>query len=110
MSTPGIRNCAVVQGDDYSHTVTITSNGTTAVNITGRTYTAQVRDTAGRLILTLTCAVPTGTDGVVTIAATDTLTAALAVGIYRWDLQEVSGTTTSTILAGSFTVRAQVTT
>lgn len=110
MSSPGFRACAVTQGDDYLHTVTITSDGTTAVNITGRTYTAQVRasrDKDATLILTLTCAVPTGTDGIVTIAATNTLTSALTVGTYWWDLQE--GPTKSTILTGPFTVEPQVT-
>lgn len=104
MSAPGVRNDSVVQGNDYLHTVTITSDGTTAVNITGRTYTAQVRDADGTLILTLTCAVPTGTDGVVNITATDTLTLALTPGVYTWALQELSGSTTTDILAGQFRV------
>lgn len=104
MSAPGVKNEQVVQGNDYLHTVTITSDGTTAVNITGRTYTSHVRDATGALILTLTCTVPTGTDGKVLITATDTLTLALTPGVYSWALQELSGSSTSDILAGRFTV------
>lgn len=107
MPRPAARPITIVQGNDYLHSVTLTSDGTTAVNITGRTYTAQVRDSTGTLILTLTCTVPTGTDGIVTISATDTLTAALTVGEYTWALQEVSGTQTNDILEGRCTVKAK---
>ena len=107
MPAPGARNVVIVQGNDYLHTVTLTSDGTTAVNITGRTYTSQVRDSTGTLILTLTCANVTGTDGKVTITATDTLTAALTPGLYSWALQELSGSSTNDILAGSCDVRAK---
>lgn len=105
MPAPGVRNITIVQGNDYLHSVTLTSDGSTAVNITGRTYAAQVRDASGTLILTLTCTVPTGTDGLVSISATDTLTLALTPGTYSWALQETSGSSTNDILAGAAVVR-----
>lgn len=107
MPAPGVRNVTIVQGNDYLHSVTVTSDGSTAVNITGRTYTAQVRDSSGTLVLTLTCTVPTGTDGIVTLSATDALTLALTPGIYTWALQETSGSSTNDILAGQCHVRAK---
>lgn len=109
MAAPAVRNIEVTQGDTHLHTVTITSDGTTAINITGRTYAAKVRNSADTVILTLTCTVPTGTDGQVVIGATATATGAVSPGVYRWELEETSGASVSTVLAGSFTILKQVT-
>lgn len=111
---PGNRPITIYQGDDYTHTVTLTSDGTTAVNITGRTYTAQVRTAADVLTLTFTCTVPVGSDGRVVITAADTLTAALsatpaAAGL-AWSLHEqTAGGQDQTLLEGPVSVRARVT-
>ena len=111
MARPGTRNIQLYRGDDYAHVVTLTSNGTTPVNITGRTYTAQIRTgtDATSASLSFTCTVPTGTDGVVNITAADSATAALAAGEYVWDLQESASGVVTTILRGTCSVLADVT-
>lgn len=111
MARPGKRDIDIYVGDDYAHTVTLTSDGTTPINITGRTYIAQVRASAADTTATLsfTCTVPTGTDGVVNITASDTLTAALTDGAYVWDLQESASGVVTTILRGSCRVTKDVT-
>ncbi len=111
MAAPANRPIEVYMGDDYSHVVTLTSDGTTPINITGRTYAAKIRASrdSTTVLLTFTCSVLVGTDGKVTITSTDTLTAALQPGVYVWDLEETSGTTVTTILAGDAVVTQDVT-
>ena len=112
MATPGKRDITFVKGDDYTHVITITSDGSTPIDITGRTYTAMIRqekDDTGTAYATITCALTTPLSGVLTLTMTDTITAALTAGRYWWDLQEVSGSTTTTILAGAATVLQDVT-
>jgi hypothetical protein len=112
MATPGERDITFVKGDDYTHVITITSNGSTPIDITGRTYTAMIRRTKtalGTADATITCTLTTPGSGVLTLTMTDTVTGALAAGRYWWDLQEVSGSTTTTILAGAATVLQDVT-
>jgi len=113
MATPGKRDISLVKGDDYTHVVTITSDGSTPIDITGRAYTAMVRRdkaTTGTAEATITCTITTAASGILTLTMSDTVTDALNPGYrYYWDLQEVSGSTTTTILAGTVSVLQDVT-
>lgn len=109
---PANQSLVVVSGDDETLEVVLTSDGTTPINITGRTYVMQVRaDPAGTgtADCAFTCTVPTGTDGKVVCAANDTATSALTPGnAYFWSLLEVAGTTESTLITGRVDVQRQV--
>jgi hypothetical protein len=112
MASPGKRDITFVKGDDYTHVITITSNGSTPIDITGRTYTAMIRrdkEDTGTAEATITCTLTTPASGILTLTMSDTVTSALSARRYWWDLQEVSGSTTTTILAGSVTVLPDVT-
>lgn len=114
MAVPGRRPISIVQGDTYAHEITIVgSNGVTPVNITGRTYAAQIRrdpTISGTPDASFTCTITNGPGGILVVsmsaALTDTLIAAV---LYFWDLQETSGASVTTLLAGKVDLLTQVT-
>ena len=109
---PAKQNLTIVIGDDEAVEFVMTSDGTTPINITGRSYFLQIRqdpDTTGTPDVDFTCTVPTGTDGKVVCLATDTQTSALvATRAYSWSLLEVSGSVESTLVLGRVDLERQV--
>lgn len=101
----GRRNIEIIRGDDYSHVVTLaTRSGTTVtpINITGRTYMAQLRKAKSQTLptATFTCVVTNGAAGEVTITMAHAITAFIDPGCYYWALQQDAGGILNTILAG----------
>lgn len=96
-------------GDDVSHTFTFTSDGTTPINITGRTYTMKAFDAQGNVDATFTCTVPTGTDGKVAVTLGNTTTTALGVGSWHYSLVENASGVITTLVVGSFTIADEAT-
>lgn len=107
----GKRDIQFTKGDDYSHVVTIT-NSSGAIDITGRTYSAQIKRVSSQMTpdATFVCTVTNGAAGEVTLYLSDTQTDALAPARYNWDLQEDASGVISTILAGTCKVVQDVTT
>lgn len=111
MAAPATQNLTMTRGDTETISVTMTTDGTTAVNITGRTYTSQMRlspDTT-TVAATATCAVTNGANGQLTATFSAADTALLVPGYYYWDLQENASGVISTVLSGQVTVLADVT-
>lgn len=106
----GKRNIQITKGDDYSHVVTITDSSG-PINITGRTYAAQVRKVAEQSTAnaTFTCTVTDAAGGEVTMYLADAITDTLEPGDYRWDLEENASGIITTLLAGRFRVVADIT-
>ena len=106
VAVPGELNIVGTRGDTFTLTITITTNGTTPVDITGRTYTSQVRrywdDPA--VAATFTCTVTNGPNGVLVITLSAAQTAALEDGTYYWDLQENASGIITTVMSGAFVV------
>jgi hypothetical protein len=98
-------------GDTETISVAIKDSTGAPVNITGRTYAAQIRTTtdAATALATFTCAIVSGAAGTLTATLSATTTAALTAGLGVWDLQETNGTTVTTLLAGSVTISQDVT-
>jgi len=111
MAVPGEASIVITRGDTTTLVITITSNGTTPIDITGRTYTSQVRQNADdpTAEATFACTLTTPASGVLTCVLSATQTATLEPGNHVWDLQENASGTISTVLAGAFTVLADVT-
>ncbi len=111
MAVPATQNLTITRGDTETVNVIVTTDGTTPVNITGRTYAAQIRSNADATTIsaTFSCAIISGASGTLrcTLAAADS--ALLGPGYYQWDLQENASGVISTILAGTVEVRADVT-
>lgn len=111
MATPAEQDLVVTRGDTLTVNVTMTTNGTTPIDITGRTYTSMVRanyedPTAAA---TFTCSITNAAGGVVQLVMSPTSTAALEPFNYYWDLQENASGVISTVLAGAFVVLPDVT-
>jgi hypothetical protein len=111
MAEPSTQDLVFVRGDTETLSVTMTTDGTTAIDITGRTYSSQLRTAPDATVIsaTATCTVPTGTDGKVTVVFPATQTASLSPGFFYWDLQENASGTITTVLKGEVTVLADVT-
>lgn len=110
MAVPADQDLTITRGDTETLVVTITTDGSTAINITGRTYRAQIRSSQDSTTIkaSFTCTVTNGAAGQVTCVLSATDSAALPVGIAYWDLEETASGVVSTILAGTVTVIADV--
>jgi hypothetical protein len=111
MAQPADQDLILTRGDTETLVVTITTDGSTAVDITGRTYKAQIRSTQDSTTIkaSFTCVVTSGASGQVTCTLTATSSSALSAGLYFWDLEENASGVISTILSGNVTVLADVT-
>ena len=112
MAVPAEVNVIITRGDTTTLVITITGGSPVApLNITGRVYTAQVRGNTEdpTAEVDFTCTLTTPLSGVVTCVLTATQTATLEPGNHVWDLQENASGIISTVLAGAFTVLADVT-
>lgn len=111
MAVPATQNLTMTRGDTETILVTITTDGTTAVNITGRTYSSQLRTSPDSTAVsaTATCSVTNGAAGQLTAVFSAADTADLNPGYYYWDLQENASGVITTLLSGTVTVTADVT-
>lgn len=111
MATPAEQDLVTTRGDTVTVTVTMTTDGTTPINITGRTYTAMIRqdpedvNAAG----SFTCTITNGSAGQLSLVMSAATTAALDPYNYYWDLQENASGTITTVIAGAFVVLPDVT-
>jgi hypothetical protein len=110
MAVPATYNLKFVRGDTLTLNITITSDGNTPVNITGRTYRAQIRyeRNSSNIAASFTCT-PNVTTGVVSCVLSATNSAALTDGAAFWDFEETNAGVVTTILAGKVTILADVT-
>lgn len=106
VTVPGELNIVSTRGDTCTLTITITTDGTTPVNITGRTYSSQVRANWDDVYpaATFTCTVTNAAGGILVIALSSSQTGLLDAGNYFWDLQENASGVITTILSGAFVV------
>lgn len=111
MAVPADQDLTITRGDTETLVVTITSDGTTPINITGRTYRAQIRSSQDSVTVkaSFTCVVTDGANGQVTCTLSAANSATLGSGVYYWDFEENASGVVSTILAGNVTVTADVT-
>jgi hypothetical protein len=111
MAQPADQDLILTRGDTETLVVTITSDGSSPIDITGRTYRAQIRSTQDSTTIkaSFTCTVTGAASGQVTCVLSATSSAALSAGLYFWDLEEDASDVISTILSGSVTVLADVT-
>lgn len=108
---PAKLNYTIVRGDDFADEVTIKEGGppAVAVDVSARTFTAQLRSTPdGTTVASFTIDMTSAASGVVGYSLSDTTTDDLA-GTYVWDFQQVVAGQTRTLMGGSFTVLKDVT-
>jgi hypothetical protein len=111
MSGPAKENLQVVRGDTLTVISTMTTDGSTPIDITGRTYAMQIRTSpdATAVSASFTINVADPTNGVVTATLPATATAALTPQNYTYDLEETANGVVSTILSGVVKVIADTT-
>ena len=111
MAQPADQDLTITRGDTETLVVTITTDGSTPVNITGRTYRAQIRSQQDSTTIkaSFTCVVTNGSVGQVTCTLSSVSSSALSAGLYFWDFEEDASGVISTILSGNVTVLADVT-
>jgi hypothetical protein len=111
MSGPAKENLQVVRGDTLTVVSTMTTDGSTPIDITGRTYAMQIRTSpdATAISASFTMNVSDPTNGVVTATLPATATAALTPQNYTYDLEETFNGVVSTILSGVVKVIADTT-
>lgn len=100
----------VTRGDDFSDTVTIKEGSpSAAVDVSTRTYTAQVRRTKeGEVVADMSIDMGDADSGVVGYSIPDATLADMS-GEYVWDFQQDNGGSVRTLMGGKFTVDADVT-
>lgn len=100
----------IVRGDDFADVVTIKEGDpAAAVDVSSRTYAAQVRRTKdGAVVATFSIDMSSAEDGEVGYSIADTVTAVMS-GSYVWDFQQTVGGVVRTLMTGKFVVDADVT-
>lgn len=107
----GIYNFTLNQGATFNKQMTVKENNS-PLNLTGYTAAMQLRSTydSSTVALSMTAAVLNATQGILSISATATATAALEEGIYVYDLEiTTSAGTVTRLLQGQVTVSPEVT-
>lgn len=110
MALPAKVDLEIYLGNDYSASVRLESSGS-PINLTGRTYRAQIRETPGAVdpILSFTISTASLSSGIVGLSLnhTDTgdlVTPRMAGGaaeqICYWDLEQTSGGSVTTVARG----------
>jgi hypothetical protein len=83
----------------------------TAINISTRAYTGQIRKKRNSdiVLLEFTTSITNGANGVVAFSLTPVQTATLSAGLYVYDFQEVNQSVVTTLVTGNVTVTGDVT-
>ena len=105
-------NLVVDQGADFSKNLTVTTDGSTAYDISGLTFNGQVRPSydSSTLTATFTISIVTAASGIYKLQLTDTVTKNISAGRYVYDVKlTTSGGTVTKAVEGAALVRAGVT-
>lgn len=105
------RNISIYQGDTYVHQLSVRDSSNTAINITSRTYSGQIRKRRSSDDVTANFAseITDGANGVVIFSLTPEQTSDLKSGKYVYDFQEVNGLVVTTLVTGNVIVTGEVT-
>ena len=108
---PAKLNYKILRGDDFADQVTIKEGDpAAAVDVSARTYTAQVRASADAttIVASFVIDMTDAATGVVGYSIADTVTDDLS-GSYVWDFQQDTGGVVRTLMGGAFVVLKDVT-
>lgn len=109
---PACLDLPIYRGDDFNLVITIQDIDENPIDLTGRTYAAQIRATPDAAIAVSFGVSVSAPQGLVTLTLTDAQTTTNVPRVGVWDLQETitaSGEIT-TLIAGRVTARKDVTT
>jgi hypothetical protein len=111
MSSPASYPLTVRIGDTETVSVTLQDSAGAAIDITGRTYAAQIRATADAAspLATFTCTITNAAAGTFACTLSAATTRALSTGVGVWDLEETNSSTVTSLLAGPVQIVQDVT-
>ena len=107
----GTYNFIVEQGATFTRQLTVKENNS-VMDLTGYSVASKMRSThdTSTVAGTFTCTVSNASGGIITVAMTSSVTAAIEEGIYVYDLEITSGAGIVTrLLQGQITVNPEVT-
>tara|TARA_B110000285_G_scaffold98998_1_gene112832 strand:- start:521 stop:871 length:351 start_codon:yes stop_codon:yes gene_type:complete len=105
-------NIVIDQGADFSKNLTVTTDGSTAYDISGLTFTGQIRPSyeSSTLTATFTASIVTAASGIYKITLTDTVTKNISAGRYVYDvMMTLTDSTIEVVQKGIITVNPRVT-
>ena len=104
------RNIEIYKGDSYTHEIRIRDSANVNTNITGRTYTAQMRKSrsSDSVVLSFTVAISSAANGVVTMSLTPDATSSVQPGTYFYDFEETNAGYVTTLMTGKVSLTGQV--
>jgi len=105
------RNISIYKGDTYTHEISIRDSSNTAINISDRTYVAQIKRSSGASdsVISFTSTITDAANGVLQISLTSAQTSELQSGVYKYDLQETNGSNVLTLMTGNATITGDIT-
>ncbi len=112
MTVPANLDLTITRGDTEIIVYTITSDGTTPIDITGRTYASKIRYSYDAVTsYAFNSALTSPLTGVVTLTLPAATSATLTIGVAYWDLEETVTATgvVSTLVSGTCTVLGDTT-
>ena len=111
MAKPANYPLNIIIGDTEAVTVTLQDANGAAINIAGRTYSAQIREKASSSapLASFSCSITNAAQGKFSCTLSATSTAALAPANAVWDLQETNGSVVTTLMAGEAVITRDVT-
>lgn len=106
----GVRNFSIYKGDSYSHQVNIRNSANAAINISGRSYSSQIRKakSSESVVASFTITISNAANGVLLMSMANSVTSNINTGVYYYDLQEVNGSTITTLMGGKVTITGEI--
>jgi hypothetical protein len=106
----GARDITIYKGDSYTHEVRIKNSANTAINITGRTYRVQMRQSkaSSSILLTFATTITNAANGIVTFTLQPSDTSNISVGTYYYDFEETNGSYVTTLMGGKLVITGEV--
>ena len=103
-------NLIVSRGEDFSFTLTVQDSGGSPVNITGDTFTAEIRRNGGKpLVASFSCEITDAASGVLVATLPQSETLKLDGNVnYKWDMFRTD-TTTTRLIYGDVKVENNIT-
>lgn len=98
-------------GDTETVSVTLQDSSGDPINISGRVYSAQIRERAGDTspLATFSCSIVDAANGKFACVLSSEITSDLDPANAVWDLQEAYGSVITTLIAGSVVISRDVT-
>lgn len=111
MAKPANYPLNIIIGDTETVSVTLQDANGSAINIAGRTYSAQIREKASSAspLATFSCSITNAAQGKFSCTLSAAATAALSPANAVWDLQETNGSVVTTLMAGEVVITRDVT-